>query len=130
MRDRTTTVGVIASGEGPVEQFKAGMLKHNFVEGRNVRFETRLAHGDSGRLVDFAQQLVDQRVDLIAVVGAVAARAARFATSLIPIVYAVVVEPVGDGLATSSGSPELVVNMATARHLKLTIPSAVLQNYA
>ena len=105
MRDRMATVGVITSGEGPVEQFKAGMLKHNFVEGRNIRFETRVARGDSGKLVGFAQQLVDQPVDLIAVVGAVAARAARSATSLIPIVYAVVVDPVGDGLATSWGSP-------------------------
>ena len=99
------TVGVIASGEGPVEQFKAGLLKHDFVEGRNIRFETRLARGDSGKLTGFAQQLVDQRVDLIAVVGAVAARAARSATSLIPIVYAVVVDPIGDELARSSGSP-------------------------
>ena len=105
MRDRMATVGVIASGEGPVEQFKAGMSKHNFVEGRNIRFETRLARGDSGKLAGFAQQLVDQPVDLIAVVGAVAARAARSATSLIPIVYAVVVDPFGDGLATSSGGP-------------------------
>ena len=76
MRDRMATVGVITSGEGPAEQFKAGMLKHNFVEGRNIRFETRVARGDSGKLVGFAQQLVDQPVDLIAVVGAVAARAA------------------------------------------------------
>jgi putative ABC transport system substrate-binding protein len=99
------TVGVIASREGPVERFKAGMLENDFVEGRNIRFETRLAHGDSGALTGFAQQLVDQRVDLIAVVGAVTARAARSATSLIPIVYAVVVDPVGDGLATSAGRP-------------------------
>jgi putative ABC transport system substrate-binding protein len=105
MRDRRATVGVIASGEGPVEQFKAGMLQQDFVEGRNIQFETRVARGDSAKLVGFAQELVDQPVDLIAVVGAVAARAARSATSLIPIVYAVVVEPVGDGLATSSGSP-------------------------
>jgi putative ABC transport system substrate-binding protein len=105
MRDRMVTVGIIASGEGPVEQFKAGMRTHNFVEGRNIRFETRLAGGDSGKLVGFARQLVDHPVDLIAVVGAVGARAARSVTSLIPIVYAVVVDPVGDGLATSSGSP-------------------------
>jgi putative ABC transport system substrate-binding protein len=81
------------------------MLKHNFVEGRNIRFATRLAHGDSGKLAGFAQQLVDEPVDLIAVVGTVAARAARSITSLMPIVYAVVVDPVGDGLATSSGDP-------------------------
>lgn len=99
------TVGIIASGEGPVERFKVGMQKHSFVEGRSIRFETRLARGDSGQLVGFARQLVDHPVDLIAVVGAVGARAARSMTSLIPIVYAVVVDPVGDGLATSLGGP-------------------------
>jgi ABC-type uncharacterized transport system substrate-binding protein len=96
MRDRRATVGVIASGEGPVEQFKAGMLKQNFVEGRNIHFETRVALGDSAKLVGFAQELVDQPVDLIAVVGAVAARAARYATSLIPDRYAVRHGPVHD----------------------------------
>ena len=105
MRDRTASVGIIASGEGPVERFKAGMSEHNFVEGRNIRFETRLARGDSRILTNLAQQLVDQRVDLIAVVGAVGARAARSVTSSIPIVYAVVVDPAGDGLATSGGHP-------------------------
>src|SRR4051812_10864108 len=105
MRDRIVTVGVIASRAGPVDQFKAGMLEHGFVEGRNICFETRLAHGDSTKLVSFAQQLVDHPVDLIAVVGAVGARAARSATSLIPIVFAVVVDPFGDGLATLSGNP-------------------------
>jgi len=105
MRDRIATVGVIASSEGPVAQFKAGMLEHEFAEGRNICFETRLFRGDSGKLEVFAKDLVDQAVDLIAVVGAVTARAALSATSVIPIVYAVVVDPVSDGLATSSGSP-------------------------
>jgi putative tryptophan/tyrosine transport system substrate-binding protein len=105
MRNRMASVGVIASSEGPAERFKAGMLEHNFVEGRNIRFETRLARGDSGILANLARQLVDQRVDLIAVVGAVGARAARSVTSSIPIVYAVVVDPAGDGLATSRGHP-------------------------
>lgn len=105
MRGRVTTVGVIASSEGPVERFKAGMLEHEFVEGRNIRFEPRLFGGNSGKLAGFAQDLVDQAVDVIAVVGAVTARAALSATSVIPIVYAVVVDPVGDGLATSSARP-------------------------
>jgi putative tryptophan/tyrosine transport system substrate-binding protein len=105
MRGRMPTVGVIASGEGPVERFKAGMSRHGFVEGRSIRFETHLARGDSGKLVGFAQQLVEGEVDLIAAVGAVAARAAQSATSLIPITYAVVVDPIGDGLAASSENP-------------------------
>ena len=105
MRDRVPTVGVIASGAGPVERFKAGMLEYAFVEGRNVHFETRLFRGDSGKLAGFAQDLVDHAVDVIAVVGAVTARAALSSTSVIPIVYAVVVDPVSDGLSTSSGRP-------------------------
>lgn len=105
MRSTTATVGVIASGASPVEQFNAGMLERGFTESRDIRFEVCLAHGDSEKLVGFAQQLVEKRVDLIAVVGAVGARAARSVTSLIPIVYAVVVDPAGDGLADSSGRP-------------------------
>ncbi len=98
-------MGIIASNEGPVERFKAGMLEYKFVEGRNIDFETRLFRGDSGKLADFAKDLVDQAVDLIAVVGAVTARAALSATSVIPIVYAVVVDPVSDGLSTASARP-------------------------
>lgn len=106
MPGRMPAVGVLASGgEGPVERFKAAMLRHGYVEGRSVRFETRMARGDSGKLVGLAQQLVECGADLIAAVGAVTARAAQSVTSRIPIVYAVVVEPAGDGLATPSGRP-------------------------
>jgi putative ABC transport system substrate-binding protein len=105
MRDQRATVGIIASGDGPVAQFKAGMSEYGFVEGRNVRFQTRLSRGDSEKLSGFAQQLADHPVDLIAVVGAVTARAALSVTSLIPIVYSVVVDPAGDGIATPSGMP-------------------------
>ena len=59
----------------------------------------------SSRLFGFADELVRASVDLIAVVGAVTARAARKATRDIPIVYAVVVDPVSDGLANVSGQP-------------------------
>jgi putative ABC transport system substrate-binding protein len=49
--------------------------------------------------------MVRLRVDLIAAVGAVTARAARAASTEIPIVYSVVVEPAGDELAGPSGDP-------------------------
>lgn len=100
------TVGIMAAGTpGPVESFKAGMRDRGFIEGHTVRYELRVAHGDSNRLVDFAGELVRTPVDLIAVVGAVTARAARKATRDIPIVYAVVVDPVTDGLSTVSRQP-------------------------
>lgn len=100
------TVGIMAAGAaGPVEGFKAGMRECGFVEGQNIRFEARVAHGASAKLACFASELVRASVDLIAVIGAVTARAAQEATTHIPIVYAVVVEPVSDGLATPLGKP-------------------------
>lgn len=100
------TIGIIAAGAAAsIEGFVAGMRECDFVEEENVRFERRVAHGVSARLLSFATELVELEVDLIAVVGAVTARAARAATANIPIVYAVVVDPVGDGLATKAGSP-------------------------
>src|SRR5262245_28229288 len=49
--------------------------------------------------------MVSLGVNLIAVIGAVTVRAVRRATSTIPIVFAVVVEPIGDGLATNLERP-------------------------
>ncbi|WP_029586819.1 ABC transporter substrate-binding protein [Bradyrhizobium sp. URHD0069] len=100
------TVGIMAAGTlGPLENFKAGMRDCGFIERETVRYELRVAHGDSDRLLGFAGELVRASVDLIAVVGAVTARAARTVTRDIPIVYAVVVDPVSDGLATVSRQP-------------------------
>jgi putative tryptophan/tyrosine transport system substrate-binding protein len=104
--NRMPTVGIMAVGTpGPVEDFKAGMRDDGFIEGHTVRYELRVAHGDSDRLAGFAEELVRASVDLIAVIGAVTARAARKATRDIPIVYAVVVDPVTDGLSTASRHP-------------------------
>jgi putative ABC transport system substrate-binding protein len=81
------------------------MRERGLVEGENVVFHERIAHGDSTRLAGFAQDMARLRVDLIAAVGAVTARAARAASAEIPIVYSVVVEPAGDELADPSGDP-------------------------
>jgi putative ABC transport system substrate-binding protein len=81
------------------------MRERGLVEGENVVFHERIAHGDSTRLAGFAQDMARLRVDLIAAVGAVTARAARAASAEIPIVYSVVVEPAGDELAGPSGDP-------------------------
>lgn len=106
LRNQVPTIGVLAAGvPGPIDNFRAGMRDCGFVEGQTVRYELRVAHGSSNMLFPFAAELVGAGVDLIAVVGAVTARAARDATKKIPIVFAVVVDPIGDGLATASGQP-------------------------
>jgi putative tryptophan/tyrosine transport system substrate-binding protein len=106
MRDRVHVVGIVAAGGAtPVARFREGMRECGLIEGENVVFHERIAHGDSTRLAGFAQDMARLHVDLIAAVGAVTARAARAASAEIPIVYSVVVEPTGDELAGLSGDP-------------------------
>lgn len=100
------TIGVMVAGTfGPIESFKAGLSELGFAEEQNIRFKLRVAEDDLDRLPAMAAELVRSNVDLIAVVGAVTARAAQEATRDIPIVYSVVVDPISEGLATRSGNP-------------------------
>ncbi len=100
------TIGVMAAGTaGPVENFKMGLSELGLVEGESIRFNVRAADGDLDRLPAMATELVRSNVDLIAVIGAVTARAAQAATADIPIVYSVVVDPVIEDSATGSGDP-------------------------
>jgi putative tryptophan/tyrosine transport system substrate-binding protein len=69
------------------------------------RFAIRVAQGQIDRLSEFACEMVGLNADVIAVIGAVTVRAVQKATSTTPIVFSVVVEPVGDGLATNLQRP-------------------------
>ena len=99
-------IGIIVAGSAyPMEGFKLGLRDLGWVEGESIRFEHRAAEGQLHLLSGFAAEMVSLGVDLIAVIGAVTVRAVRQATSRIPIVFAVVVEPIGDGLATNLEHP-------------------------
>jgi putative ABC transport system substrate-binding protein len=99
-------IGIIVAGSAyPMEGFKLGLRDLGWVEGERIRFELRAAEGQLHLLSEFASEMVGLGVDLIAVIGAVTVRAVRQATSRIPIVFAVVVEPIGDGLATNLERP-------------------------
>ena len=99
-------IGIIVAGSAyPMDGFKSGLRDLGWVEGESVGFELRAAEGQLHLLPKFASEMVAFRVDLIAVIGAVTVRAVRQATSSIPIVFAVVVEPIGDGLATNLERP-------------------------
>src|SRR5262245_17072213 len=88
-----------------MEGFKFGLRDLGWLEGENIRFELRAAEGKLHRLPEFAKEIVGAGVDAIAAIGAVTVRAARQATSNIPIVFAVVVEPIADGLAENLQRP-------------------------
>ena len=77
-----------------------------FEEGRNLTVVRRSAAGQFDKLPALAQELVSQKVDaIVAMGGPIPTRAAKAATTTIPIVFAYGGDPVGDGLVASFNRP-------------------------
>jgi putative ABC transport system substrate-binding protein len=87
------------------EAFRRGLADLGYVEGRNIAIEPRFAEGQYERFPDLLAELVRLKVDIIAVTGAVTARAAKKAVKDIPIVFAVVVDPVADNVVPNLERP-------------------------
>src|SRR3954451_21758734 len=78
-----------------------GLRERGYVEGQNLRIEYRSADGRAERFLDLATGLVHLPVDLIVTRGTPAAKAAKAATEMIPIVMAAIAEPLGIGVGAS-----------------------------
>jgi putative tryptophan/tyrosine transport system substrate-binding protein len=96
-----------SSGEfdDQVDAFRQGLAENGYVDGKNVVVKTRWAEGHLERLPALAADLVAAKVDVIAALGPPAAKAAKNATSTIPIVFQVGVDPVAEGLVVSLAHP-------------------------
>ena len=102
---RPVQVGILTPGgvrANPLfAAFSQEMHRLGYVEGRNLILEFRSAADDAKRLPELAAELVRLPVDVMLVEGTAAARAAKQATSSIPIVMGVVADPVEAGLVSN-----------------------------
>jgi len=84
---------------------RQGLRELGYEEGRNLRIDYRWAERKLDRLPDLATELVELDVDAIVTHGSAGSRAARQATSAIPIVIGAVGDPVANGVVASLDRP-------------------------
>lgn len=89
-----------------VAAFRQGLADVGYVEGRNVDIVYRWAEGRNDRLPGLARELVDRRIAALVVLGGTAsALAAKDATTAIPVIFRIAVDPVAAGLVASLNRP-------------------------
>jgi len=102
-------MGYLSSGSGRgspnAEALRQGLRELSYVEGHNLAIEYRSAEGNNDRLPGLAAELVRRKVDIIFASGASAGRAAKKATSAIPIIGVGSTDPVATGLVASLAQP-------------------------
>lgn len=108
-RNKLPTIGFLGSATPQgwaswVTAFLEQMHRHGWVEGRTFTIEYRWADGRPERYAELAAELVRLNVDII-VTGGAPAVAVKQATSVIPIVGAIMGDPIGIGLVASLGRP-------------------------
>jgi putative tryptophan/tyrosine transport system substrate-binding protein len=99
--DNSTASGIAVLSEA----FRQELRKLGWIEGKNIAIEYRFSELKSERLPELAADLVRLNVDLIVTTGEPPARAAKSATTTIPIVMANAGDPVGSGFVASLARP-------------------------
>ncbi len=102
-------IGVLLAVFSPeskeAQAFREGLRDAGYVEGRDVVIEWRSVSGDYARAPALAADLVQRKLDVIVVESTPAAQAVKRATSIIPVVLAVVADPVASGLVANLAHP-------------------------
>jgi putative ABC transport system substrate-binding protein len=98
--------GGTASSQGQwAAAFAQRLRELGWVEGRNVAIEYRWAEGRNERVAEIVSEFVRLKVDIIVTHANALVTAAKQATSIIPIVFGAVGDPVGAGLVASLAQP-------------------------
>ena len=103
------TIGILGSGSAAWSHLVAALVQRlrelGYIENRSIAIEYRWTEGRSERYATSAAELVGLRVDVIVALGTPAIVAAKNATAVIPIVFPLSSDPVGDGLVASLAQP-------------------------
>jgi putative tryptophan/tyrosine transport system substrate-binding protein len=111
--ERVRRIGVIMAAteekepesQGRITAFREGLAALGWTEGRNIRIDYRFGGGDPDRIGNVVVELVRSGPDLIVASTTAATAALKQATNTIPVVFAVVNDPVGQGLISSLARP-------------------------
>jgi putative ABC transport system substrate-binding protein len=87
------------------DAFRQGLADLGYVDGKNIVIEPRFAEGHYDRFPQIFSELLALHVDVLAVTGAVTARAAKKAATSIPIIFSVVLDPVTDNVVPNLERP-------------------------
>jgi hypothetical protein len=110
-RESVPILGVLrtssfVANDPSTEALKRALREHGYVEGQSVKIVRRFAEGQLDRLPQLAQDLVELQVDVILAPNHAAVRAAKQATTTIPIVMVLYdYDPVASGLIQSLSRP-------------------------
>ena len=97
--------GSASAAAARTDAFRQGLRELSYVEGKNIVIEWRYGEGKLDRLPALAAELARSKVDIIVTTGGTPTRAAKEATSTIPIVMAQDSDPVGSGYVAGLASP-------------------------
>jgi putative ABC transport system substrate-binding protein len=110
--DRVRRVGVLMSlaaddpeGQARLTAFLQGLQELGWTDGRNVRIDYRWAGADADRSRRYAVELVALAPDVILANGSQSVAALQQTTRTVPIVFAIVIDPVGAGFVASLARP-------------------------
>src|SRR5215475_1560755 len=99
------TTGSQVTAAPSIEAFRQGLQELGYVEGKNINIQYLYAEGGSERLPQLAEELIRRKVDVIVAPGTPAVRAAKQATTTIPIIFPGVADPVAFGFVASLARP-------------------------
>jgi putative tryptophan/tyrosine transport system substrate-binding protein len=103
------TIGILGPGSAAWSHLVSALMQRlhelGYIENRTVTIEYRWSEGHNERYAAIADEFVRLKVDVIVALGTPAIVAVKRATAVIPIIFPIASDPIGDGLVASLARP-------------------------